>query len=120
MNTLHPDFRKETDLPFTLPFSFQDFKNNPARVLKRVKFVTPRSPGKTTKNTMIAVLYTTAFSHAQRMRGRFVHQRKGRSCRRHAIRKNWIDRQSLAKSERSLETLLGSRLRFCPLTVFTP
>ena len=121
----HPDVRKETDLPFTFPFAFSEFKNNPRRALSRVKFVTARSPGKTSAVDVVqAALQGTAANHAKRMRGRFIHQSKGRGRRRHRINRSWLDMANTANAERRLLRWVrdswGFAIRFRPNAVFIP
>jgi hypothetical protein len=114
-----------SSLSFTLPFTFKDFKNNPPRTLGRVKFVYPRSPGKTSAmDVLIFALRQTADVHVRRMRGRYIHQIKGRSRRQHEIRKGRLDMATTASAERRLinwtENRYGFTIRFDPPPVFTP
>lgn len=62
-----------------LPFNFVEFKNHPVNALAKLEFATPPSPGKTNALViLLAFLYTAEYSHKQRMRGKYIHEIKGR------------------------------------------
>ena len=67
-------------------------RNRPQAFLDRYKFVTPRGSGKTTSAILIVHAILSAIGgHASRMRGRYVHARKGKYQRRHKQRVSWLD-----------------------------
>lgn len=73
------DFRAIARDPYTWA------KNKP-------KLVTARSVGKTTMvGAMLSVACDLVANHSRRMRGKFVHARKGKYQRRHAYRTSWVD-----------------------------
>lgn len=67
-------------------------RNQPKQMLEKYKLVTPRALGKSTSAcTAVFSILAAVAGHAQRMRGRYVHSRKGKYLRRHTQRVSFLD-----------------------------
>lgn len=72
----------------------KSMRNNPKSVLRdgSIHLAAPRNAGKTsTASLFINTLAAMMYEHPRRMRGKYVHMRKGRVIRRHAMRTSFAD-----------------------------
>lgn len=72
----------------------QQLRNNPARFYRENELVVTSNPGKTTCtpfDVLIFMAYDAVEMHSRRMRGRYLHTKKGRSKRRHRIRTSILE-----------------------------
>lgn len=69
-----------------LSFIADQLRNNPTKFVREYEFVTPRNLGKSSSaiHNLLDTVIRAASRHKNRMRGLYVHSRKGRYVRQHA------------------------------------